>query len=335
VEQWAFSPKGWEETVWQQFRIDGQEAGAPAFIVDVSQHPSIPLDQRRWREQKSVWNQAWFSTQRCANGLLRYARQTGSKELERRARLMTRVALLAPQRDGLFPSVYAAGGGGYSLYRDTPDWDKARWINSDRRPEGTSAEAYHLLDAAFTARCCWNGMTWRGRTKPRRCPTYGRFADRLCTLQMRSGGIPRLGRAGRPHPLPTGRGPGDRDGRGAAAGPGRPLPRETRYRESALKALRYLEEGPVRESRWEDFETYFSCSRWGRPTGSASAWRGTASTSRTPSPRSGARSVPPGAPGPPRPALPGPRAVVPGRALAYQQVWSPPGCRRSATAALA
>jgi hypothetical protein len=157
VVNWAFAPepKGWGDTVWQQFTIDGKECGAPAFIVDVAQHPSVPLDQRRWREQRSVWNQAWFSTQRTANGLLRYARQTGLPDLERRARLMTQVALSAPQRDGLFPAVYTAGGGGYRLYRETPGWEQGRWTNSDRRPPGVSPDAYHVLDA----RTGWSGCS--------------------------------------------------------------------------------------------------------------------------------------------------------------------------------
>ena len=36
-------------------------------------------------EQRSIWNQAWFSTQRCANGLYRYAKRMNDKDLERRA----------------------------------------------------------------------------------------------------------------------------------------------------------------------------------------------------------------------------------------------------------
>jgi hypothetical protein len=39
-------------------------------------------------------------------------------------------------------------------------------------------------------------------------------------------------------------------------------PERADYREAARRGLRYLAEGPVREARWEDFETYFSCSRW-------------------------------------------------------------------------
>ncbi|MFN3648450.1 MAG: hypothetical protein ACK47B_02625 [Armatimonadota bacterium] len=265
ITRWAFErePRGWGDTVWQQLDLNGRKAGGPAFIVDVAQHPSVPLDQRKWREQRSIWNQAWFSTQRSANGLLRYARRVGSKELEARAREMTAVALAAPQKDGLFPAVLTAGGGGYSLYKDTPGWEKARWTNSDRRPAEASAEAVHLLDAAFTARLLleWSDLV-EGAERREARGYVERFADRAVKLQRPSGAFP---------------GWIEPDGREAATlreGPESAMvvtlllellqrtPGRADYREAALRGLRYLAAGPVREARWEDFETYFSCSRW-------------------------------------------------------------------------
>ena len=82
IVRWAFSREGWGESVWQPVVLGDTSAGAPVFIVDVGRHPSVPPERRTWREPRSIWNQAWFSTQRCANGLLRYARQTASAELE-------------------------------------------------------------------------------------------------------------------------------------------------------------------------------------------------------------------------------------------------------------
>jgi hypothetical protein len=263
VVNWAFEPepKGWGDTVWQSFTIDGKECGAPAFIVDVAQHPSIPLDQRRWREQRSVWNQAWFSTQRTANGLLRYARQIGSAELEKRAKLMTQVALSAPQTDGLFPSVYTAGGGGYCLYKDATDWDQARWINSDRRPHGVSEQAYHLLDASFTAKLLleWHGMN-PGETEA--LAYVERYAERLCQLQQPDGSFP--GWLEPDGTIPEMLAAGPESAMSAAFLFDLALiDPKPQYVEAAKKALDYLENGPIKESRWEDFETYFSCSRWG------------------------------------------------------------------------
>jgi hypothetical protein len=266
IMRWAFTPEGWGETVWQEFNLDARRCGAPAFIVDVAQHPSVPKDQRKWREPLSIWNQAWFSTQRCANGLLRYAQQCKLPELAERARLMTAIALAAPQKDGLFPAVYTTkprtGGGWYMLYKDTPGWDQGRWTNSDRRPSEASEDAYHLLDAAFTARLLLEWDTISGGD-PAAVAYATRFADRLCKLQLPSGAFPGwLEPGGRVVPTLA-------EGPESAMGATLLLellardPQRVEYRQAALRALAYLEKGPVAEGRWEDYETYFSCSRWG------------------------------------------------------------------------
>lgn len=264
VAHWAFTPEpnGWADSVWQEFTVGKRRCGAPAFIVDVAQHPSVPRDQRKWREQKSVWNQLWFSTQRCANGLLRYARQTHSQDLEQRARLMTQVALAAPQTDGLFPSVYTAGGGGYGLDKDTPGWDKAHWTNSDRRPPGVSDGACHILDAAYTARLLlqWHDLN-PGEAEA--LPYIRRFADRLCKLQRPDGAFPGWVEPKGTVPPTLAEGPESAMSATLLLELAHSFPHEARYRAAALKCLRYLEAGPVRQGRWEDFETYFSCSRWG------------------------------------------------------------------------
>lgn len=265
VTNWAFAkePKGWGDTVWQQFSVAGRECGAPAFIVDVAQHPSVPMDQRKWREQRSVWNQAWFSTQRTANGLLRYARRIGSDDLKKRAAMMTNVALAAPQTDGLFPAVFTTGSGQwYQLYKDTVGWDKGRWTNSDRRPPGVTAEAVHILDAAFTCRLLLEWVSLNpGQTEALEYVT--RFGDRLCRLQARDGSFPGwIEPNGKVAPLLQA-GPESAMSCSLLLDLVKRFPRKSEYRVAAIKALEYLENGPVRESRWEDFETYYSCSRWG------------------------------------------------------------------------
>ena len=239
IVRWAFTREGWGESVWQQ--VDGTR-GAPVFIVDVGRHPSVPAAERTWREPRSIWNQAWFSTQRCANGLLRYARQVGSADLEARAKQMTEIALSAPQRDGLFPSVLRAEG------------DAWRWTNSDRRPASASADACHLVDAAFT---CRKLFEWHALTGDARALAYvERFADRIGLLQRPSGAFP---------------GWIEPDGCVApelAEGPESAvsvaLLFELGRREAALAGLPFLEQ-VARDARWEDFETYYSCARWGTP----------------------------------------------------------------------
>lgn len=247
VAVWAFSVERWGAVVWQE--IDGLAAGAgaPAFIVDVSQHPSIPPPDRRWREARSVWNQAWFSTQRCANGLLRRARRKGSPELEDRARRMTRIATSAPDRDGLFPSVLRAEGP-----EDAP-WSRHRWTNSDRRPATVSEDAVHLVDAAFTSRMLleWHGLTG----EPAALERATRFAERALRLQRESGAFPAWIE-------PNGEVASELADSAESAVIASLLLSLGRRDEAVSRVLRFLE-GVALDGRWEDFETYWSCAPWG------------------------------------------------------------------------
>jgi len=243
IARWAFSSP-WTESVWQE--VDGSAGGAsraaPVFIVDVGRHPSVPREERTWREPRSIWNQAWFSTQRCANGLLRYARQIGSADLEARARRMTEIALSAPQDRGLFPSVLRAEG------------DAWRWTNSDRRPASVSERACHVVDAALT---CRRLLEWYALTSDERARAYvAPFAARLVSLQRPSGAFPGWVE-------PDGRVPRElAEGPESAASVA--LLFELGLRDAALASLPFLE-GVARDGRWEDFETYHSCARWGTP----------------------------------------------------------------------
>jgi hypothetical protein len=236
VLHFTFAKDGWTDSVWQP-------VGAPVFIVDVGRHPSVPREKRTWREPRSVWNQAWFSTQRCANGLLRHARRAGSSELEQRATSMTEIALSAPQTDGLFPSVLLA--------EDDDSW---RWTNSDRRPASASSEACHLVDAAFTSRML---LEWHALTGERRALDRVRlFADRLVREQRPSGAFPGWIEPDGAVPAELAEGP-----ESAVAAT---LLFELGLRDAALRAIPFLE-GVTRDGRWEDFETYYSCAHWGTP----------------------------------------------------------------------
>lgn len=238
VVRWAFD-SGWTESVWQQVT---ESAGAPVFIVDVSRHPSVPPEKRTWREPKSIWNQAWFSTQRCANGLLRHARRVGSKDLEERARAMTEIALSAPQTDGLFPAVLRATDEGW------------QWTNSDRRPADTSAGAYHLVDASFTCRML---LEWHALTSDPRARAYvDRFAARLLELQRKNGSFPGWIEPNGVVPPTLAEGP--------ESAMSVSLLFDLGHVESAQRGLAFLED-VTRAGRWEDFETYYSCAPWGKP----------------------------------------------------------------------
>jgi hypothetical protein len=239
VLRWAFE-SGWSESVWQE--VPELNAAAPVFIVDVARHPSVPPEKRTWREPRSIWNQAWFSTQRCANGLLRHARQTSDTDLEARARAMTRIALGAPQKGGLFPSVLRANG---------EAWE---WTNSDRRPDTVSADACHIVDAAFTCRML---LEWHALTGDEDAIAYVRaFAARLLELQRPSGAFPGWVEPDGSVPATLPEGPESAVAASLLFDLGEASP--------ANAALDFLE-GVADEGRWEDFETYWSCAPWGTP----------------------------------------------------------------------
>ena len=63
--KWAFD--GWKKSVWQEFDLNGKKAGAPVFIVDVTQSPNYK-GVRNEREFRSIWNQAWFSSSDLPRG---------------------------------------------------------------------------------------------------------------------------------------------------------------------------------------------------------------------------------------------------------------------------
>lgn len=254
IARWAFTSDGWGESVWQPVELESKvAAGAPVFIVDVSRHPSVPPEQRLWREPRSIWNQAWFSTQRCANGLLRYARQISSADLEDRARMMTEIALAAPQRDGLFPAVLIADD---SSAEHGGVW---RWSNSNRRPPSASEAACHIVDAAFTCRML---LEWHALTGDERTLAYVlRFAERLVTLQRPSGAFPGWVEPDGSVPPELAEGP---ESAVAASLLFELAGISPKCHAAALAALPFLEE-VAKQGRWEDFETYYSCAPWGAP----------------------------------------------------------------------
>ncbi|HRZ72525.1 MAG TPA: hypothetical protein P5143_09700 [Candidatus Aminicenantes bacterium] len=266
---WAF--KGWGDSVWQEFDLGGRRVGAPQFIVNVSQSPNSP---EPWfqREFLSIWNQAWFSSLRSASGLYRFGRRIGGTEgrdFMARARLTKELALAAPLSDGLFPSVLRTANeeveiGGKKLVRPRP-WSEAVWTNSNRAPRdhGITAEWYHVLDMSWTALLM---LRWHDELeKDARLLDYARtYGQRLLTLQDGQGFFP-----GWLHPQTQAPGPVmNRTPETSLSATFllklAEMTGEPRYRTAALRALDAVLNNIVPEGQWLDFETNWSCCRWGR-----------------------------------------------------------------------
>ncbi|WP_179281192.1 hypothetical protein [Paenibacillus sp. XY044] len=265
---WAFHH--WKDEVWQQFELDGRMVGAPVFIVDVSQSPNYPGIPSE-RESRSIWNQAWFSSLRSAQGLYRYGQEQGDPELERKALLAKELALAAPQRGGFFPAVIATEMrrvmvDGQEVNR-SGSWDASFWGNSNRNPLfpwGSIADApYHVLDMSWTALLM---LRWYDELEPdHRLVEYAmRYADALLSLQVSKGYFPAWLDQRTLEPVsPLAESPETSLSVTFLLKMHEIVP-DPKYRDAALSAMEVVLSEIVPDGRWEDFETYWSCCSYGQ-----------------------------------------------------------------------
>ena len=265
---WAF--ESWRDSVWQEFEIDGTRVGAPQFIVNVTQSPNYPGEWEQ-REFLSIWNQAWFSSLRSASGVMRWAQRTGREDLMEKARLTKALALAAPMKEGIFPSVIRTDNrevvvDGRELRRPEP-WSTAYWTNSNRSPEnfGITTDWYHLLDASWTALLM---LRWYEELEADDglLEFASTYADALLSFQDDRGFFPAWLD---PETLAPAEVYADSPESSMSVTFLLKLTELTgaaRYREAALRAMDAVLAGPVPRGRWEDFETYWSCNQFGQDT---------------------------------------------------------------------
>ncbi len=262
---WAFNT--WKDAVWQEFEIDGKRVGAPVFIVNTTQSPNYPGEVNE-REFRSIWNQAWFSSLRSASGLFRYARRTGNEDLKQKAEMTKELALAFPQKDGLFYGLIGTQMEQKMIdgrpYNRSKGWDTYYWGNSNRNPVtwDASRSPFHILDMSWTALLM---MRWNNELEQdQRLVDYAtRYADKLLTLQDEKGYFPAWidVETGEILDFLT-----DSPESSMSVTFLLELAKATgneKYKAAALKAMDVIAEEIVPVGRWEDFETYWSCSRLG------------------------------------------------------------------------
>lgn len=258
---WAF--KNWKDEVYQEFEYNGKIVGAPVFIVTVFQSPSYGKKCSE-RETRSIWNQAWFSSLRSASGLFRYARRNHRDDLLEYALNTKELALSFKQEDGLFDSVIATDMkyvtvGVEDLWVSS-GWDRAFTGNSNRNPFSVSIKTSprHILDMSFTA---YYMLIWYIELEnDERLLKYATaYADRLLKLQFENGYYPAwIDKAGNPMQI-------------LDNSPETSMSivfllklykvtNEKKYLQSAIKAMKIIVNEIIPVGRWEDFETYWSCS---------------------------------------------------------------------------
>ncbi len=266
VYNWAFNI--WKEAVWQEFDLGGKRVGAPAFIVNVTQSPNYP-GEVNLREFLSIWNQAWFSSLRSASGLYRYAQRTGDEALRRKAEMTKELALAAPMKDGIFPSVYRTemieveiDG---RMFRRSKGWETGYWTNSNRCPweRGITDAWYHLLDASWTALLM---LRWYDELEPdTRLLDYARaYGEKLLTLQDDEGFFPAWLHPETLEPAEALRQSPETGMSVTFLLQLFTMTGDERYRRAAIKAMDAVLAEIVPGGRWEDFETYWSCCSFGK-----------------------------------------------------------------------
>ncbi len=263
---WAF--KGWSDFVWQEFDLNGTRVGAPQFIVNISQSPNY-LGTWYQREFLSIWNQAWFSSLRSASGLFRYARSIKDNELLQKARMTKELALLAPMKDGIFPTVIRTDNKTIEIegkeYQRPESWEHHYWTNSNRSPRdhSISSDWYHVLDCSWTALLM---LRWYEELEqdPRLVQYARKYADRLLALQDPEGFFPGWLNPQTQMPGPVMNQTPETSLSVTFLMKLADMTGESKYRTTAINAMDAVLKEVVPHGRWEDYETYWSCCSWGR-----------------------------------------------------------------------
>lgn len=262
---WAF--ESWKKSVWQEFSLNQKQVGAPVFIVNVTQSPNWkgPVDEREFR---SVWNQAWFSSLRSASGLYRYARQKKDSSLMSYALKTKELALSFPQEDGFFYGLIATemeivDTSGKRVNR-SKGWDTRYFGNSNRNPYTFNAKEspFHILDMSYTALLM---LDWYDELeKDKRLLDYAtRYADALINIQSPDGFFPGWLSLDTRRPMQHLNQSPESAMSVSFLLKLYQLSRNSKYRDAALKAMNAIMKDIIMQGQWEDFETYWSCSRYG------------------------------------------------------------------------
>ena len=264
--EWAFG--SWKDIVWQEFDLDGQRVGAPQMIVITRQSPNYgkPVSIR---EPVAIWNQAWFCSLRSAQGVFRYARRHGRPDLMEKALLTKELALSFPQEDGLFDSVLVADSPLVEMdgqqYRMGADWSRPMRGNSNRNPQtwDLMKSPKHILDMSWTA---LHMLTWYEELEQdERLLAYViRYARRLLQLQDAQGYFPAWLDKDTHAVLPQLRQSPESAVSVTLLVKLYTLTGEQQYLDAALRCMDVLIREVMPDSRWEDFETYWSCSPYGQ-----------------------------------------------------------------------
>lgn len=262
---WAFH--SWKDAVWQQFQLNQIPVGAATFIVNTTQSPNYPgrVDEREFR---SVWNQAWFSSLRSASGLYRYARRTGNDSLKAKALMTKELALSFPKKKGFFYGLIATEMEQIEIeekkYNRSKGWDTYYWGNSNRNPYTWNPRQapFHLLDMSWTS--LWMLRWYEDLEKDQRLLQYAQdYANALISVQFDNGFFPGWLDLATLKPMQHLNDSPESSISVTFLLTLYRITKNLKYKMAALKAMEAVMKHVILDGRWEDFETYWSCSRIG------------------------------------------------------------------------
>jgi hypothetical protein len=198
------------------------------------------------KPQPDAWFNSWFQTLRTAYGWYLYGRQTGDREIQRKAETVLNLILTTPRQHGAFATIYLLN-------------DK-RWSPDD----GWAGfkDDYHAFCMSWTA--YWM-LRWADDLVPHRKEEILAFVkpygDFLLSKQLASGAIPSWYNANLIPRSEFGTFNAETAGSALLLVD---LARETgdaKYREGAERAMEFVTREVMPRERWFDFETFKSCAR--------------------------------------------------------------------------
>jgi hypothetical protein len=196
------------------------------------------------------WFNVWFNALRTAYGMFLHARNAGDPKLMEQASRVLNLALLAPQKDGIAPTIFFNDSSG------------GHWIADQAWGGIGKGESFPMFANAWT--CYWM-LQWEDMLPARKAEIRHytqRFADFLLRNQMKIGVIPSWYDPESLEPKKE-----LRDDNAETAGAALFLTEFARrgagakYLHAAERAMAYIAASVLPDHKWFDNETFFSCSR--------------------------------------------------------------------------
>ncbi len=254
----VYQRKAWRDYL-PQIAVESTYGGKPVTLLTQGR---LAWSNRLPRAADTdCWFNVWFNSLRTAYGVYRYGQDANDIALQKQATGVLTLALSAPRRNGIAPSIfYLDSAGGH-------------WVNDQGWGGIDGGRNYALFHNAWTS--CWL-LEWADLL-PDRQPEITRavreFADFCLARQLPSGVIPSWYDPVSLEPVAT-----FREENAETAGASLLLSEvyrrtgDAEYLHGAERAMEYITREILPRQKWFDFETFFSCSR--KPVGFYDAFSG-------------------------------------------------------------